>query len=200
MNENPILRSNSASMAAPNAQMSGTRRDLAVMFTDIVDSTPLVAELGDEQWLRILGWHDALLRPCFRAHAGVEIKHLGDGFFVVFERACDALWCAQAIQRTLAAERQTVNGDLHIRIGIQWAPVLQRGCDYVGIGVHEAARLSKVGPADAIVMTTSALAAAGVAVPRCQRSMVRLRGQPKPVEVASLRRAGADDLESLAAL
>ena len=72
------------------------------MFTDIVDSTRLVEMLGDEQWESLLAWHDRTLRQCFEAHAGEEVKHEGDGFFVAFAEPDSALDCACSIQRVAA--------------------------------------------------------------------------------------------------
>jgi len=75
------------------------------MFTDIVNSTPLVAALGDEAWTQLLQWRDRTLQELFRAHLGDQVDHAGDGFFVAFADAQSSLRCAQAIQRKLATHR-----------------------------------------------------------------------------------------------
>ena len=56
------------------------------MFTDIEDSTALLARIGDAQWSDILRWHDKTLRGLFERFDGQEIKQRGggDGFFVAF--------------------------------------------------------------------------------------------------------------------
>ena len=57
------------------------------MFTDIEDSTSLLAAMGDDAWSDVLDAHDRLLRDCFVDTGGQEIKQRGggDGFFVVFD-------------------------------------------------------------------------------------------------------------------
>lgn len=60
----------------------GARQVRTFVFTDIVDSTRLVELLGDEAWEDLLRWHDRTLRAAFTQHAGEEVKHEGDGFFV----------------------------------------------------------------------------------------------------------------------
>ena len=91
---------------------SGTAKHTAVrtfMFTDIVDSTRLVETLGDEQWESLLAWHDRTLRGCFEAHAGEEVKHEGDGFFVAFAEP-GAPWIALARSSARCAITGAITG------------------------------------------------------------------------------------------
>ena len=104
------------------------KRRLAIMFTDIVDSTRQLVELGDQAWLVLLRWHNALLRSSFEAYAGREVSDTGDGFFAVFEHPLSALQCALHIQEQLAAGRSRQGHGVHVRIGIQWVDVLET-CD-----------------------------------------------------------------------
>ena len=53
------------------------------LFTDIEGSTRLLQRLG-EDYARVLGEHQALLRAAFDAHGGVEVDTQGDSFFVAF--------------------------------------------------------------------------------------------------------------------
>lgn len=76
------------------------------MFTDIVKSTELTEAMGDEAWEDVLRWHDETLRSCLAKHAGEEVKHGGDGFFVAFDAPAGAIECAVEIQRTLADHRR----------------------------------------------------------------------------------------------
>jgi class 3 adenylate cyclase len=160
------------------------------MFTDIVDSTPLLVEAGDEGWLAILLWHNALLRAAFRTHAGREVKDTGDGFFVVFERPLPALRCALRIQEELAAGRGRHGYAVHVRIGIQWVEVLETHEGFVGRGVHEAARINEAAAADEILVSVAAFQAAGREFPRSGARPVSLRGLPEPLQLVSLQ-AGA---------
>ncbi len=64
-----------------------------VLFTDIVGSTKLAAELGDAAWRERLASHDALVRRALTRYQGQEVKTLGDGFLATFDGP------ARAIQR-----------------------------------------------------------------------------------------------------
>lgn len=156
------------------------------MVTDIVESTPLLVELGDDHWLALLRWHDEILRAAFAATGGREINHMGDGFCVVFEHPLAALECAVRIQQRLAAGRRARHIELHVRIGIQWADVLDTGGMCIGRGMHEASRIAGITSADEIVASTSAFRAAGGDFPASEPRAVELRGLPDPLEVVSL--------------
>jgi class 3 adenylate cyclase len=156
------------------------------MVTDIVESTPLLVELGDDDWLAVLRRHDHILRAAFSATGGREINHLGDGFCVVFEYPLAALECALLIQQQLAAGRRTRAIELHVRIGIQWADVLDTGGTCIGRGMHEASRIAGITSADEIVASTTAFHAAGGDLPASPPRAVELRGLPDPLEVVSL--------------
>jgi len=78
----------------------------ALMFTDLAGSTPLVEAIGDAAWHDLSKWMDGEMRHCFAEHQGREVDHAGDGFFVVFESAADAIECARSIQRRLSTHRR----------------------------------------------------------------------------------------------
>jgi len=48
-----------------------------VMFTDIVDSTRSAAEMGDQQWRRLLDSHDSIAKQAVEKHRGNLIKTRG---------------------------------------------------------------------------------------------------------------------------
>ena len=88
------------------AVMSETRPQSsrkALMFTDLAGSTSLVEAIGDDAWRNLSSWLDNEMRALFRENKGREVDHAGDGFFVVFESAADAIDCAVTIQRRLVS-------------------------------------------------------------------------------------------------
>lgn len=174
--------------AGPDAV--GVQRRLAIMFTDIVESTPLLVRLGDEAWLALLRRHDAMLRASFEMHGGHEVNHTGDGFFAVFDDPLSALRCALDIQEQLAAARSRRRDGVHVRIGIQWVDVLETDDNYVGRGVHEAARINEMAAADEILAGVAAVDAAGDTLPRSSPRPVSLRGFPEPLELVSVHARG----------
>ena len=72
---------------------SGT---LTFLFTDIEGSTRLLQQQG-QHYGSLLTAYRELLRASFRTHNGQEVDTQGDGFFVVFGRAVDAVAAAVVI-------------------------------------------------------------------------------------------------------
>jgi class 3 adenylate cyclase len=136
------------------------------VFTDIVDSTRLVAEMGDERWAAVLRSHDRIIRDLLVRHNGSEVKQRGggDGFFAVFATPTDAIDCTIAIQRSFA-ERRRGGFAPEIRIGVHEADALLSGNDFAGLGVHEAARIAA--HAEGGVILTSEATAKAAGAPTC---------------------------------
>ena len=111
---------------------SGT---VTLLFTDIEGSTRLLQELGDD-YAPLLEEHHRRLREAFDAHGGTVVDVQGDGFFVAFERADEALAAAAAAQRALAG----VDG-VRVRMGVHTGQPRRGGAGYVGLDVHRAARI-----------------------------------------------------------
>ena len=70
------------------------RMRTTMLFTDIVDSTPLAASLGDEAWSALIDEHNDRVHRQVVAHGGHEVKSTGDGFLVAFDETEAAIRCA----------------------------------------------------------------------------------------------------------
>lgn len=157
------------------------------MFTDIVTSTDLAGLLGDEAWGSVLSWHDRALRDEFGRFGGREVRHTGDGFFVVFENPSDAVEAAVAIQRRLADHRRREGFAPWVRVGVHTAEAIPEGGDFSGQGVHVAARVGDLGGKDDIVVSSATLEAIGrVRFPTVDRRAEDLKGVSDPVEVSNV--------------
>ena len=75
---------------------------MTFLFTDIEGSTDLARRLGSG-FATARAEHRRALRQAFADHDGHEIDTAGDGFFVAFERAGDAVRAAVDGQRALHA-------------------------------------------------------------------------------------------------
>jgi class 3 adenylate cyclase len=157
------------------------------MFTDIVTSTDLVGIMGDEAWGELLSWHNRELRSAFASHRGEEVNSTGDGFFVSFERAADAIECAVDIQRRLARHRREHGFAPSVRIGLHTTEATRDGRDYRGRGVHIAARIGGAANGQEILVSADVLADAGASRFRASdpRS-IELKGVREQVEVRSI--------------
>jgi len=168
--------------AAPEERATRT-----FMFTDIVTSTDLVSVIGDEPWHELLDWHDRELRSAVAQHRGEVVSHTGDGFFVAFEQADEAIDAAVDIQRRLVRHRREHGFSPSVRIGLHTAEATRRGRDYSGRGVHVAARVGAAAEHDEILVTSAVLADMNsarytVTEPR----QLALKGLREPVEVRSV--------------
>ena len=129
-----------------------------LLFTDLVDSTSIAAELGDSRWRALLSALFEASRGELERFGGREVDTTGDGMLATFDGPARALHCAAALLR--CAEKNGVQ----IRIGVHVGEVELVGTDVRGIAVHEAARvMSAAGPGEIFVsdMTRALAGAAG---------------------------------------
>jgi class 3 adenylate cyclase/Flp pilus assembly protein TadD len=167
------------------AARTGERVTRTFVFTDIVGSTPLVEALGDDAWEELIRWHDQNLRATFDRHGGNEVRHTGDGFFVVFQDAPAAIEAAVAIQRTLAEHRKAHGFAPQVRIGLHQAEASIRAMDYAGQAVHQAARIGSLAEGGQILASRETVAGSA-RFPVSEPRSVTLKGVSEPVEVVSI--------------
>jgi len=163
-----------------------TRTQRVLMFTDIVDSTRLAETLGDQAWDGVIRQHDRILRAAVAEQSGEEVKATGDGFFLAFADADQAIEAAIAIQRRLAEQRRTAGFALRVRIGIHEAEVNRVGLDYIGGGVNQASRIGAAAEGGEILVSASTLGGARHAFAERARRTVELKGLSAPVEVVAI--------------
>jgi class 3 adenylate cyclase len=116
---------------APNGRV-------AIMFSDIEESTALNERIGDRAWVRLIGKHDKAVRRYVDRHDGYVVKSQGDGFMVAFAQPEQAVRCSVDIQRSL---QKRPNG-IRVRIGIHVGKSVLRGDDLFGRNVVMAARVA----------------------------------------------------------
>ncbi len=173
--------------AAPSTPGAAARVTRTFMFTDIVTSTDLVGVMGDDAWTELLRWHVRELRSAFAQHAGEEVSHTGDGFFVAFVRPRDGIECAVDIQRRLARHRREHGFALWVRIGLHAAEATRERRNYIGGGVHVAARVGAAAAREEILATQAVLAGAGpVRFGLSQPRPLALKGIRDPVDVQAI--------------
>lgn len=116
---------------------SGT---VTFLFSDIEGSTRLLQSLGDAH-ADLLSRHHEVVRRAVTGSNGRVIDTAGDGFFIAFTRARDAIDAAVSAQRSIAETRFPGDHAVRIRMGIHTGEpsVASEGC--VGLDVHRAARI-----------------------------------------------------------
>ena len=121
------------------APASGT---VTLLFTDLVGSTELLGELGDDEAERLRRVHFSLLRDVALSHGGQEVKSLGDGLMVAFSSSVDAAHCAIGIQQAVDRHnRRTGSERLKVRVGLNVGEPIRDEGDFFGTPVVVAKRL-----------------------------------------------------------
>jgi pimeloyl-ACP methyl ester carboxylesterase len=120
---------------------------IAVLFTDIVDSTSRASKLGDVSWRKLLQAHDATVRREIARFRGTEVKSTGDGFLVLFDGPARAIHCAQAITEGM------VPLGIKVRAGLHTGEVERTQTDVLGIAVHIAARVMDTANAGEVMIS-----------------------------------------------
>jgi adenylate cyclase len=111
---------------------------VAILFSDIEESTALNERIGDRAWVRLIGRHDKMIRRYVKNHHGHVVKSQGDGFMTAFAEPEQAVRCSVDVQRAL---RRRPNG-IKVRIGIHVGKSVRRGDDLFGRNVAMAARVA----------------------------------------------------------
>lgn len=152
-----------------------------VLFTDLVDSTKLAAELGDRRWRELLEAHQRLTREELERFGGREVKTTGDGFLALFDGPSRAAECARAI-----ADRGPAVG-VEVRAGLHAGEVELMDDDVGGIAVHVAARIAALaGGGEVLASRTVRDLAVGSAVRFDAAGCHTLKGVPDEWDVYSV--------------
>jgi len=151
---------------------------VTVLFTDIEGSTRLIAELGEEGYVRALTEHRRLLRGTFTEHGGVEVDTQGDAFLCAFVDPVEALAAAADGQEALAS------GPVAVRMGLHTGKLQQTGEGYAGRELHRAARIAASGHGGQVVV--SAATRALVDGPMIELGEHRLKDFDEPVALFQL--------------
>ncbi|MER8811156.1 adenylate/guanylate cyclase domain-containing protein [Mesorhizobium australicum] len=119
------------------------RRLTAILAADVVGYSTLMGEDEVGTLERLKSCRRELIDPSIKEFRGRMVKLMGDGALVEFASVVDAVQCAAAIQRRMAARDQGPYGPRHIRfrIGVNLGDVIVEENDLYGDGVNIAARL-----------------------------------------------------------
>jgi len=121
-----------------------------ILFTDIVESTAMAAELGDRRWRELLDRHNELVRRQLERFHGHEIDTAGDGFVASFDGPARGVRCAQAIADSVTALGLSIRAGLHTGE----CEVAADG-KLAGIAVHIAARISALASAGEVLVSST---------------------------------------------
>jgi len=122
-------------------QANGTH---TFLFTDIEGSTRLI-QAQAEVYPRLLAEHRQLIGDAVTAEGGRIFGTEGDALFCVFDSPLKAITAAAAAQRALAGHGWPPEAEIRVRMGVHTGEAIATGDDYVGLTLHEVARLMSAG-------------------------------------------------------
>jgi class 3 adenylate cyclase len=185
----------SADLLRPGVSLRVAR--VALLFTDLTDSTALYHAIGDAKAFKVVHEHFEVLSAIIAQHRGTIVKTIGDAVMAAFVEERDALGAAFAMHRAFPAFRAG-NADAartFLKIGVFAGPcyvVTANGIlDYFGQTVNIAARLQGASGAGEVVLDGQFADEAersgwlsGFAI--SEHFEARLKGLPDPVRVARI--------------
>ncbi|MCU1361017.1 MAG: adenylate/guanylate cyclase protein [Ilumatobacteraceae bacterium] len=161
------------------------RTTVVVLIVDIVNSTGLIEQLGDERYRRDALALDGELRTIIASCQGrtVDGTNLGDGVLATFVSA----------QQAIAAARQCAEAararDLPVHLGLHAGDVIRRADTIYGGAVNIAARLSGLSAPSEILLSSTIRDLARTSatdVMFVDRGMHDLKGIAEPVHVFAI--------------
>jgi class 3 adenylate cyclase len=153
---------------------SFTRRVLAtVLFTDVVDSTGRLLEIGDRAWTELLDEYHDRFRGSLARFGGREVDAAGDGFLASFDVPTRALACAFAFNVDVEELR------IEVRTGVHIGECELQDGRLRGVAVHVGARLAGLArPGEILVSATVRDVVQGGGLRFADRGLHELRGVP----------------------
>jgi len=131
--------------------MTATRR----LAADVAGYSRLMGVDEEGTLARLKELRRELSDPMIKEHRGRIVKTTGDGLLVEFGSVVDAVRCAVAVQREMAARNADTPAERRIdfRIGINLGDIIKDHGDIFGDGVNVAARLEALAEPGAICVS-----------------------------------------------
>ena len=173
-----------------NATAEAERRQLTVMFCDLLGSTPLSARLDPEDLRRIIGAYHRYVTEIVEGFGGFVARYMGDGVLVFFgypqaqeDDAERATRCGLELAHRVRQLNQSE--ELHARVGIATGLVVVGGevveHDVAGDTPNLAARLQSLAEPDAVVIASSTRRLTGGHFDYRELGGIALKGFDEPV-------------------
>ncbi len=160
-----------------------------VVFSDLVDSTRLLARLGDDRMEEVRRAHMRDVHDVVEAAGGRVIKTLGDGAMASFDSALGALRAAARIQVRVQRLDVAESGmEIRARVGVAAGEPIAHEDDLHGMAVVIASRLCSAAVAGEVLVhdLVAALVASREGVELEPTRDYELKGVPLPVRASSL--------------
>lgn len=119
-----------------------------ILFTDIVDSTKHLSEMGDSAWFQLLRKHSNIIKKLVHQYRGTLVNDMGDGFLITFDGPSKAVHCGIEIRQAV----QELN--IQLRIGVHTGECIRNiEGGLAGMAIHVASRVQSMAAPDEILLT-----------------------------------------------
>jgi class 3 adenylate cyclase len=159
-----------------------------VVFSDLVESTALLARLGDDRMEELRRAHVEDVRREVLAGGGRVVKTLGDGAMSTFESALGALRAAAGIQAAVERlDRREGGIGIAARVGVSAGEPIADGEDLHGMAVIASRLCGAAGTAEVLAQdVVASLVASRDGFVFDDAREYELKGVPVPVGAAGL--------------
>lgn len=184
---------------AGRGDLVGERKQVTVLFADIVGSTRLVRDMDPEEASALISPVVDAMMAAVHHFEGTVTQVAGDGIMALFgaplaveDHAVRA--CCAAVEIPVRVARDT-GGRVQVRVGLHSGDVLVKtiskdlSIDYTAVGatVHLAARLEEAAPPGGVLATTTTVDLARGFIDARAVGLVSIAGYADPVEVHEIR-------------
>jgi adenylate cyclase len=165
-------------------------REVAIMFTDLVDFSEWALTAGDSAAVGLLRRVDEAVSAAVCAHDGEVVKRLGDGLMAVFADPPAALHAAHRASDDVA--RLALDGYRPaLRVGVHLGRPRRLGGDYLGVDVNIAARVAEAAGGGEVLVSERLLGQVDAAqVGEARRRSLDAKGAPQGLAVYVVRPLG----------
>jgi len=200
-----VLRQQLAELS-PDAAVEQQRKQVTILFMDVVSSTRLMRALDPEESLAIMDTALQNMAAPVKVHGGKVTRFMGDGFLAVFglPKALEndpemAVRAGLGILETALVIAQDLEEKHHlegfqVRIGVNTGLVVAGGVTeaestMMGAAVNLAARLESVAPPGGLLISQYTYQHVRGNFDLDPGKSIRMKGFPEPVQVYQVKRA-----------
>jgi class 3 adenylate cyclase/tetratricopeptide (TPR) repeat protein len=196
--------------------LEGERKQVTVLFCDIVDSSRLAERLDPEEMHGLMDRALRLMAEAVHRYEGTVNQFLGDGLMALFgapvaleDHAFRAVQAALAIRETIGGYSEQLKRErgveMRLRLGLNTGLVVvgrigdDLRMDYTAVGdtTHLAARMQALAEPDTILLTETTFRLVGPYIRSEPLGPAQVKGRSEPVSVYKVtgRRRGRTRLE-----
>jgi class 3 adenylate cyclase len=165
-----------------------SRVQRGVLFIDVINSTRLFHDFGDQRGRAIVRIALDFARGVVESTGGRVIDSIGDELFCEFPDADAAVLAGVRVQQSSSEARLagTLSEHARFRVGLHFGPVGIEGAGIYGDTVHLARRLASLAKPEQVLTTPQTMAR--LRKTRDSRFVERthVKGRPDPVDVVEL--------------